>query len=92
MIAAALVANGAKVYIASRKMKVIADTAKELSAIGPVSRRRRATLFERPRLTLWQIQGTCIPIQGDVSSKDSCYKLASDFGQRENVLHILVNK
>ncbi|KAJ1568137.1 hypothetical protein HK405_003516 [Cladochytrium tenue] len=34
MIAAALVRNGAKVYIASRKLQVVEDTAKELNSIG----------------------------------------------------------
>ncbi|KAJ1539573.1 hypothetical protein HK405_012737 [Cladochytrium tenue] len=34
MIAAALVRNGAKVYIASRKLKVVEETAKELNSMG----------------------------------------------------------
>ncbi|KAJ3308233.1 hypothetical protein HDU76_004057 [Blyttiomyces sp. JEL0837] len=35
VIAAALVQNGAKVYIASRKLKVVEEAAKELNAMGP---------------------------------------------------------
>ncbi|KAI9106047.1 hypothetical protein DFS34DRAFT_601962 [Phlyctochytrium arcticum] len=35
MIAASLVQNGAKVYIASRKKEVVEETAKELTAMGP---------------------------------------------------------
>ncbi|RKO82827.1 hypothetical protein BDK51DRAFT_15881 [Blyttiomyces helicus] len=35
MIAAALVQNGAKVYIASRKLKVVESAAAELNAMGP---------------------------------------------------------
>ncbi|KAI8928489.1 hypothetical protein BC831DRAFT_448129 [Entophlyctis helioformis] len=35
MMAAALVQNGAKVYIASRKLQVVEEAAKELTALGP---------------------------------------------------------
>ncbi|KAL2920307.1 hypothetical protein HK105_200380 [Polyrhizophydium stewartii] len=35
MMAAALVQNGAKVYIASRKLQVVEETARELTAVGP---------------------------------------------------------
>ncbi|KAI8916352.1 hypothetical protein EDD86DRAFT_234333 [Gorgonomyces haynaldii] len=35
MISAVLIQNGAKVYIASRKLKVVEEAAKELTAMGP---------------------------------------------------------
>ncbi|CAG8480629.1 2869_t:CDS:2 [Paraglomus occultum] len=76
MIAKALVRNGAKVYIASRKIDNLEKgfftltAASELNALGP---------------------GTCVAIQANLNTKAACEQLAADISSREDKLHILVN-
>jgi len=76
-MAAALVRNGAKVYIASRKLPAIEKSANELSALSPSDS---------------GISGpACIPITADVSSKAGCDDLASKIKEKESHLDILIN-
>lgn len=75
-MSAALVRNGAKVYIASRKLAELETVAKQLSALSPSG----------------AVQGpSVIALQADVSSKDGCDKLAAQIKEREQHLDILIN-
>lgn len=77
VMAAALVRNGAKVYIASRKMPQIEKTSKQLSELSPSDS---------------GISGpACIPLTADVSTKAGCDALADQLKQRESNLDILIN-
>jgi len=70
MITQALVANGAKVYITSRRDEVLQKSA-ELHDSGP---------------------GEIIPLQGDVSDKQDCLRLASELAEKEpQGIQLLVN-
>ncbi|KAI3627196.1 hypothetical protein CBS14141_001197 [Malassezia furfur] len=77
VMAAALVQNGCRVYIASRKFDELQRVAKQLNETAPKGP------FE---------QGTfCIPIQADVGSKAGCDSLANEIKQKEEKLDILIN-
>lgn len=75
MMAAAYIRNGAKVYIASRKLDDLKKQAEVLSKLAP-------SLLNGP---------ACIALQADVSSKAGCDALADQIKLKESHLDILVN-
>jgi len=76
-MAAALVRNGAKVYIASRKLPALQKTANELSALSPPNS---------------GISGpACIPLTAELSTKAGCDDLAAKIKEKETNLDILIN-
>ncbi|PWN50528.1 putative NADPH-dependent beta-ketoacyl reductase [Violaceomyces palustris] len=76
MISAAFARNGAKVYIASRKLEDLKKVAAQLSALSPKG----------------AVKGDAvIPLQADVGSKSGCDALADQIKARESSLDILVN-
>ncbi|KAK0555593.1 hypothetical protein OC861_000180 [Tilletia horrida] len=76
MISATFVRNGAKVYIASRKIEDIKRVADQLSALSPKG----------------AVQGpACIGLQADVGTKAGCDALADQIKAKEQSLDILVN-
>ncbi|KAJ3064578.1 hypothetical protein HDU98_012024 [Podochytrium sp. JEL0797] len=75
MIAASLAQNGALVYIASRKLKVVADAAAEINAMAQTKKAK----------------GSVVALQADVASKEMVDALVVQIKQREKKLHILVN-
>ncbi|KAI9340523.1 hypothetical protein BDR26DRAFT_861259 [Obelidium mucronatum] len=75
MIASALAQNGAKVYIASRKLKVVQDAAAEINS-NPQTK---------------ESGGSCIALQADLTDKSKADQLATEIKKREQKLHILVN-
>ncbi|KAI9340515.1 hypothetical protein BDR26DRAFT_861245 [Obelidium mucronatum] len=75
MIASALAQNGAKVYIASRKLKIVQDAASEVNANQQTK----------------ESGGSCIALQADVTDKAKTDQLANEIKKREQKLHILVN-
>ncbi|KAJ3349227.1 hypothetical protein HDU83_000703 [Entophlyctis luteolus] len=75
MIAAALAQNGARVYIASRKLKVVQDAAAEINAM-------QQTIASK---------GSVIAFQGDVADKASVDAIANFVKQRESKLNFLFN-
>lgn len=75
MMAAALVRNGAKVYIASRKLDELKKQADSMNKIAPQG----------------AAQPACIPIAADVATKDGCYALAAEIKKNEKRLDILIN-
>ncbi|WFC94332.1 hypothetical protein MBRA1_000962 [Malassezia brasiliensis] len=77
MMAASLVQNGCRVYIASRKFDELQRVAKQLNEAAPKSPFEPGTF--------------CIPIQADVGSKAGCDALANEIKQKEEKLDILIN-
>lgn len=75
-MAAALARNGAKVYIASRKLPELQRVAESLSQLSPTG------AVEGPAV---------VPLQADVSSKAGCDALANEIKAREKTLNILIN-
>lgn len=75
MIAGAYLRNGAKVYIASRKLKDLQRQAEQLSKLSPDQ-------SKGPQ---------CIPLEADVGTKAGCDSLASQLKSKEERLDILVN-
>ncbi|PWN93847.1 putative NADPH-dependent beta-ketoacyl reductase [Acaromyces ingoldii] len=76
MMAAAYIRNGAKVYIASRKLPELEKQAAALSALSPKGK----------------VNGpACIPLEADISTKAGCDALAKQIKERESQLDILVN-
>lgn len=75
MIAAAYVRNGAKIYIASRKLEDLQKQAAAISSLAPSGGKGPA----------------CIALQADVSTKAGCDALAEQIKQKESHLDILVN-
>lgn len=76
-MAAALIQNGCRVYIASRKFDELQRVAKQLNETAPKSPFEPGTF--------------CIPIQADVGSKAGCDALANEIKQKEEKLDILIN-
>jgi len=77
MIAATYVRNGAKVYIASRKLPDLQKVAAQLSKLSPSDPEGK--------------KGMCIALQADVGSKAGCDALAEQIKKAESRLDILVN-
>ncbi|KXS13432.1 oxidoreductase [Gonapodya prolifera JEL478] len=75
MITAALARNGAKVYIASRKLQVLKQTADEINAMDATK----------------SSGGKVIAIQADLRGRAQCDALAAQVVQSESKVHILVN-
>ena len=74
---AALVQNGARVYIASRKLHDLESVA--------------ASMNETARGGPWPAGTACIPLQADLSSKAGCDALAAELARHTSRLDILVN-
>jgi len=74
---AALVQNGARVYIASRKLHDLESVA--------------ASMNETARGGPWPAGTACIPLQADVSAKAGCDALAAALARHTSRLYILVN-
>ena len=74
---AALVQNGARVYIASRKLHDLENVA--------------ALMNETARGGPWPAGTACIPLQADLSSKAGCDALAAELARHTSSLDILVN-
>lgn len=77
MIAATYIRNGAKVYIASRKLSDLQNVAKQLSKLAPNDPEGK--------------KGLCVALQADVGSKAGCDALADQVKKAESRLDILVN-
>ena len=76
MITAAYVRNGAKIYIASRKLGDLKKQAEALSKLSPAGK----------------VSGpACIALEADVGTKAGCDALAAQIKERESSLDILVN-
>ncbi|KAJ3108505.1 hypothetical protein HK100_003423 [Physocladia obscura] len=75
MIAFALASNGARVYIASRKLKVVQDAAEEINAASQTK----------------ASGGQVVALQADVTDKAKVDALAAQIQAREPKLHILIN-
>ena len=74
MITEGFVANGAKVYICSRKKEAIQATADALTKRG-TNHKRDTGLTGGP--------GVCIAIQADLSTYEGCVGLAKELESRE---------
>ncbi|PWY97635.1 putative NADPH-dependent beta-ketoacyl reductase [Testicularia cyperi] len=77
MIAATYVRNGAKVYIASRKLSDLQRVAQQLSKLAPNDPEGK--------------KGLCVALQADVGSKAGCDALADQIKKAETRVDILVN-
>jgi NAD(P)-dependent dehydrogenase (short-subunit alcohol dehydrogenase family) len=77
MIAATYIRNGAKVYIASRKLADLEKVATQLSKLAPSDPEGK--------------KGLCVALQADVGSKAGCDALAEQVKKAESRLDILVN-
>jgi NAD(P)-dependent dehydrogenase (short-subunit alcohol dehydrogenase family) len=77
MIAAAYVRNGAKIYIASRKLGDLEKQAQAISSLAPSGGKNKGP--------------ACIALQADVSTKAGCDALAAQIKEKESHLDILVN-
>ncbi|KAJ9480284.1 Short chain dehydrogenase/reductase [Pseudozyma hubeiensis] len=77
MIAATYIRNGAKVYIASRKLGDLQKVAEQLSKLAPSDPEGK--------------KGLCVALQADVGSKAGCDALADQVKKAESRLDILVN-
>ncbi|WFD41900.1 hypothetical protein MPSI1_000537 [Malassezia psittaci] len=77
MMSAALVQNGCRVYIASRKLDELQRVAKSLNETAPEGPFEAGTF--------------CIPIQADVGTKAGCDALAAEIKKYETQLDILIN-
>lgn len=75
MIAKAFVANGAKVYISSRKADQCNQMADSLNEYA-------ASISS---------EGSCHSLPADQGTTEGCLKLVSDLKEKEKALHILVN-
>ncbi|KAI8812911.1 hypothetical protein BJ742DRAFT_792232 [Cladochytrium replicatum] len=75
MIATALVQNGARVYIASRKLENLQKVADGLNAFAAAK----------------NTGGTCIPLQANLVTRADCEATAAKLREKESKLHILVN-
>jgi NAD(P)-dependent dehydrogenase (short-subunit alcohol dehydrogenase family) len=76
MITAAFIRNGAKIYIASRKLGDLQKQAEILSKLSPPGK----------------VNGpACIALEADVGSKAGCDALAAKIIEKEPKLDILVN-
>ncbi|KAJ3243567.1 hypothetical protein HDU78_000327 [Chytriomyces hyalinus] len=75
MIATALAQNGARVYIASRKLKVVSAAAADINA--------------NPQTVA--SGGSCIALQADLTDKAKVHAFANEIKKREEKVHILVN-
>ena len=97
MMATALVQNGAKVYIASRKEPQLKKVS--LRVVGEVSESKTADTDTALDIDDTQVAerltkegpGSCEYIIADLSSKKGCDALADELKKRTQVLHILVN-
>ncbi|WFD30320.1 hypothetical protein MSPP1_001338 [Malassezia sp. CBS 17886] len=78
MMAGALVQNGVKVYIASRKLDELERIAKLLSESAPKN-------------GPWPPEQACIPLRADIINRAGCEALAEEIKKRESQLDILVN-
>lgn len=76
-MASALVQNGARVYIASRKIEDLKQASAMLNEVSTAGS--------------WPSGTACIPIQADLASKAGCDALAAEIAKRESRLDILVN-
>lgn len=85
MIATALESNGAIVYIVGRRKDALEKAAKE----GAV--RISAPRYVVAVADLSQKHGNIIPIQGDISSKESLKAVADTIKQRHGYINLLVN-
>ncbi|ODN98112.1 hypothetical protein I350_07754 [Cryptococcus amylolentus CBS 6273] len=74
-IAAALTLNGAKVFIVGRRFEVVKATAKELSDAAAEA----------------QTDGECIPIEGDVATKQGVTEVYDKISAKTDKLDYLVN-
>ncbi|KAI8812914.1 hypothetical protein BJ742DRAFT_861631 [Cladochytrium replicatum] len=75
MIATSLIQNGAKVYIASRKLPNLQKVADNLNSLAKAQK----------------TGGECIPLQANLVSRADCEATAAKVKERETKLHILVN-
>ncbi len=71
----ALAQNGAKIYIASRKLPVLQATADEINA-DPLVKKNG---------------GSVIPLKADLRTRKDCEGLAEEMKRREKRLDVLVN-
>ena len=77
MISGALVQNGAKVYIASRKLEDLERVAAQHNASAPAN----GPFGDK----------ACIPLQADIQNKAGCDALAAEIAKHEQSLDVLVN-
>lgn len=75
MMSFALAQNGARVYIASRKLPVLQQTADEINSDATVKRNG----------------GQVIPLKADLRTRKECEALAAEVAKREDSLQILIN-
>jgi NAD(P)-dependent dehydrogenase (short-subunit alcohol dehydrogenase family) len=75
MMSLALAQNGAKVYIASRKLPVLQGTADEINADPQVKK----------------AGGQVIPLKADLRTRKDCEALGDELKKRESRLHVLIN-
>ncbi|KAJ3251081.1 hypothetical protein HDU77_006140 [Chytriomyces hyalinus] len=75
MIASALAQNGARVYIASRKLNVVSAAAADINA-------NPQTIASG---------GSCIALQADLTDKAKVQAFANEIKKREEKVHVLVN-
>lgn len=78
MIAAAYIRNGAKVYIASRKLADLQRQAASLSKLAPKD-------------SPFAGKDACVALEADVATKAGCEALAKQVKEKESRLDILVN-
>ena len=87
MIATALESNGATVYIVGRRKEALEKAAKEHAVRTPPCQPHRVPATQRTP----QKHGNIIPLQGDVSSKESLQAVAETVRQRHGYIDVLVN-
>lgn len=78
MISAALVQNGARVYIASRKLEELERVAAQLRETAPKD-------------GAFPADTACIAIKADIGTKAGCDALAAEISKREKRIDVLVN-
>ncbi|KAI8609885.1 hypothetical protein BC830DRAFT_1148398 [Chytriomyces sp. MP71] len=75
MIASALAQNGARVYIASRKLKVVTEAADHINANAQTTKSG----------------GRVVALQADLTDKAKVLAFADEIKKRESKVHVLVN-